>query len=222
LVTPQSAEAWPEFTGRVAVEHVQDASPKSAARLGSAADVTKARLSALERACDMKFTKSGHYLADLKFGDAYKLALAMLVWPAISALTILASATFAFSGIKATKAGSTLEYRCEYSDKSLQREERVWNFYFDTGLPYDFIDMVAFGHTIRTTVVTDDQVVEQRMSFENANQPDRLTAISFIVLNRRDLSIRRHTERVDLKTRERTIESDRSGVCALATGRKAR
>ena len=51
LVTPQSAEAWPEFTGRVAVEHVQDASPKSAARLGSAADVTKARLSALERAC---------------------------------------------------------------------------------------------------------------------------------------------------------------------------
>jgi hypothetical protein len=44
LVTLQSAEAWPEFTGRVAAEHVQDASPKSAARLGSAADVTKARL----------------------------------------------------------------------------------------------------------------------------------------------------------------------------------
>ena len=44
LVTPQHSRGLARDTGRVAAEYVQDASPKSPARLGSAADVTKARL----------------------------------------------------------------------------------------------------------------------------------------------------------------------------------
>lgn len=44
LVTPQHSRGLARDIGRVAAEYVQDASPKSVARLGSAADVTKARL----------------------------------------------------------------------------------------------------------------------------------------------------------------------------------
>lgn len=171
----------------------------------------------------MKFSRSGHDLADLKLRDWHKFALAVLIWPAISGLIILASLAFAVPATKAIKADLPLDYRCEYTSADPKKGEERWrNFFFDPGIPYDFIDMFAFDHTIRTTVVTDDQVVKQWMLFDNASQPDRPTAISFTGLNRHNLAFRPHTARTDPRTRERKVASDRSGLCVLATGRKAR
>jgi len=61
LGNPVNSRGLARDTGRVAAEHVQDASPKLAARLGSAAGVTKARLQFTIKAGDMRISFGGVY-----------------------------------------------------------------------------------------------------------------------------------------------------------------
>lgn len=61
LGNPVNSRGLARDTGRVAAEHVQDASPKLAARLGSAAGVTKARLQFISKAGDMRISFGGVY-----------------------------------------------------------------------------------------------------------------------------------------------------------------
>jgi hypothetical protein len=73
LGNPLNSRGLARDTGRVAAEHVQGASPKSAARLGSAAGVTKARLLGFGKH-RMKITLAGRYSVE-QFLEAVERAL---------------------------------------------------------------------------------------------------------------------------------------------------
>jgi hypothetical protein len=193
-----------------------------AARLGSAAGVSKARLSGFGTS-SMKYTNRGQIAADIKMLEGREPGLAMLAWSALLLLMILASATLPAIASAKTNARSAPHYNCEFSSSDPKRgEERSVRFSFDAAEPFSISDTYAFGHWVRTTIVTDDQVVEQAILFDNTREPDRPSAFLLNVLNRRDLSLHRQTVRIDAKTRERMVESDRWGVCVRIAEPKAR
>jgi hypothetical protein len=134
------------------------------------------------------------------------------------AAAFLAIATpAAASSEKPAPATPFLDFYCEYGDKSASKvHPEGFNFSFKPSVPYDFIDMFDFEHSIRATTVTPDQVIEHRILMNDSKHPSRAEVFGVIIMDRKTLNFRRIIYKVDLKTQKDQLEMDRSGLCKPA------
>jgi hypothetical protein len=143
--------------------------------------------------------------------------LSKIAQMAVVALAAIMPASAASANSPAT------DFYCEYGDNvASKRQSSGFNFSFQPDVPYDFIDMFGFGHSIRSTTVTRDQVVEQSVMMTDNTHPSRAESFGLIVMDRRTMKFRRLIYSVDQQTHESKVEMDRSGQCAPVKPRAAR
>jgi hypothetical protein len=140
----------------------------------------------------------------------------------IAQMAVVALAAIMPASAAPAKSPAT-DFYCEYGDKVASKKQSAgFNFSFQPDVPYDFIDMFGFGHSIRSTVVTRDQVVEQSIMMDDSTHLSRAESFGLIVMDRRTMKFQRQIYSVDQKTLDRKLEMDRSGQCTPVKPRAAR
>jgi hypothetical protein len=173
---------------------------------------------ALGQASSMTSIKTGHIWANVEIGDWRTPALSVVASFALAAMMLVTAAP-----ARSAAAAPFLNFYCAYGDKGASKiQSEGFNFSFQPNVPYDFIDMIGFGHSIRSTTVTRDQVVEQSVMMNDGTQPSRAEAFDVTIMDRQTLKFRRLIYKVDQKTRDRKVEMDRSGQCTAVKPRAAR
>jgi hypothetical protein len=136
----------------------------------------------------------------------------------LAAASIAIAVPLAASSGKPAPAARFLDFYCKYGDKgdkiASKAHSEGFNFSFKPSVPYDFIDMFGFGHSIRTATVTPDQVVEQSVLMNDSKHPSRAEIFDVTTMDRKTLKFRRIIYKVDQRTFEHTVDTDRSGQCS--------
>jgi hypothetical protein len=173
---------------------------------------------ALGQASSMTSSKTGHIWANVEIGDWRAPALSVVAWFALAAMVLVTAVP-----ARSMTAAPFLNFYCAYGDTGASKaQSEGFNFSFQPDVPYDFIDMFGFGHSIRSTTVTQDQVVEQSVMMNDSIHPSRAEVFDVTVMDRQTQKFRRLIYKVDPKTRDRKVEMDRSGQCTPVKARAAR
>jgi hypothetical protein len=141
----------------------------------------------------------------------------------MAVIALAATTPIAAAHGRSTSTLPILDFYCEYGDKDpSRRQSEGFNFSFKPDIPYDFIDMFGFGHSISSTSVTPDQVVQQMVALNDSAHPTRTESFGVIVMDRRTMKFRRQIYSIDQKTRDQKVEMDRSGQCTPVKPRAAK